>query len=139
MLISKRSPRTSERFSSRFGDGAPGDFPLRQFLRLREDLQVQTVHAALTALLAVLLLVFGRSLDGLFQAHGAHLSPWYRRGLWILVVILALSVLRRLYYKLVELRQIRREMLELRAGFRQRGADGGGEGDSGGSGARAGR
>ncbi len=126
MLISKRSPRTSERFSSRFGDGAPGDFPLRQYLRLREDLQVQTVHAALTALLAVLLLVFGRALDGLFLAHGAHLSPWYRRGLWFLVVILALSVLRRLYYKLVELRQIRREMLELRAGFRQQGAD---EGD----------
>lgn len=126
MLISKRSPRTSERFSSRFGDGAPGDFPLRQYLRLREDLQVQSVHAALTALLAVLLLVFGRALDGLFLAHGAHLSPWYRRGLWFLVVILALSVLRRLYYKLVELRQIRREMLELRAGFRQQGAD---EGD----------
>jgi len=84
------------------------------------------VHAALTALLAVLLLVFGRALDGLFLAHGAHLSPWYRRGLWFLVVILALSVLRRLYYKLVELRQIRREMLELRAGFRQQGAD---EGD----------
>lgn len=126
MLISKRSPRTSERFSSRFGDGAPGDFALRQYLRLREDLQVQSVHAALTALLAVLLLVFGRALDGLFLAHGAHLSPWYRRGLWFLVVILALSVLRRLYYKLVELRQIRREMLELRAGFRQQGAD---EGD----------
>ena len=125
MRISKRSPRTSERFSSRFGDGAPGDFPLRQYLRLREDFSVQALHTALTGLMVALLLVFGRALDGLFRAHGAHLNPWYRRGVGILIVILALSVLRRLYYKLVELRQIRRDMNELRAGFRHRGGDGG--------------
>ncbi|MBK8166221.1 MAG: hypothetical protein IPK64_09675 [bacterium] len=129
MLISKRSPRTSERFSSRFGDGAPGDFPLRQYLRLREDLGVQAMHTCLTALMAVLLLVFGRSLDGLFQAHGAHLSPWYRRMVWVAILLLALSVLRRLCYKVVELRQIRRDMRELRADFRQPGDDDGADGD----------
>ncbi len=139
MRISKRSPRTSERFSSRFGDGAPGDFPLRQYLRLREDLGVQALHSALTALFVVLLLVFGRAFDGLFRAHGAHLNPWYRRGVWILIVILALSVLRRLYYKLVELRQIRRDMQELRAGFRQQGDDGGAPGDGGTTGPLKGR
>lgn len=121
MLISKRSPRTSERFSSRFGDGAPGDFPLRQYLRLREDLGVHSVHAGLTALLVVLIGVLGRAFDGLFRSHGGHLSPWYRRGMWMLVVIFALSVLRRLYYKVVELREIRRQMGELRAGFRDHG------------------
>jgi len=139
MLISKRSPRTSERFSSRFGDGAPGDFPLRQYLRLREDLGVRTLHAVLTAVLVVLLIVFGRALDGLFQAHGAHLSPWYRRGMWLLIAILALSVLRRLYYKLLEVRQIRSEMRELRAGFRHPEADGHDGGRFGPGGPRAGR
>lgn len=139
MLISKRSPRTSERFSSRFGDGAPGDFPLRQYLRLREDLGVQSLHAGLSALMVVMLVVFGRAMDGLFRAHGAHLNPWYRRGVLVLVVILTLSVLRRLYYKLLELRQIRREMQELRAGFRQQGEDDGADGDSGRGGPGTGR
>lgn len=125
MLISKRSPRTSERFASRFGDGAPGDFPLRQYLRLREDLGYHLVHTTLTAILFVLIVVFGRAFDALFRAHGAGLNPWIRRGIGVLVVIFALSVLRRLYYKLVGLRQIRREMSELRAGFRHSGEDGG--------------
>ncbi|MBK7188286.1 MAG: hypothetical protein IPH86_06280 [bacterium] len=125
MLISKRSPRTSERFPGRFGDGAPGDFPLRQYLRLREDLSVRTVHAALTAMLFILIIVFGKTFDGLFRIHGAGLNPWYRRGVGVLVVIFALSVSRRLYYKLMEMRQIRREMSELRAGFRHAGDDDG--------------
>ncbi len=42
MLISKKSPRTSARFASRFGDRSIGDFPLRQYLRLREDLVTES-------------------------------------------------------------------------------------------------
>lgn len=125
MLISKRSPRTSERFPGRFGSGAPGGFPLRQYLRLREDLSVRTVHASLTAMLIVLIVVFGRAFDGLFRLHGAGLSPWYRRGVGVLIAIFALSVARRLYYKLVEMRQIRREMRVLRSAFRHSGDDDG--------------
>lgn len=124
MLISKKSPRTSERFASRFGSGSTGDFPLRQYLRLREDFGAGILHAALTAMLVVLIFVFGRSFDGLFRTHGAGLSPWYRRGMWVLVVVFALSVLRRLCYKLLAMREIRREMGELKASFRQPGEDG---------------
>lgn len=125
MLISKKSPRTSERFGSRFGSGAPGDFPLRRYLRLREDLGTGTLHAALTATLVGLILVLGRAFDGLFRTHGLGLNPWYRRGMWVLVAVFALSVLRRLCYKLLEMRQIRREMHDLRATFRQPGDDDG--------------
>jgi hypothetical protein len=126
MLISKKSPRTSARFASRFGDRSIGDFPLRQYLRLREDLTLGAVQTSLTALFLVLILVFGKAFDGLFNSHGAGLSPWYRRGVWFLIAIFALSVARRLYYKLVGLRQIRREMKDLRASFRQAGDDDGG-------------
>ena len=129
MLISKKSPRTSERFASRFGSGSTGDFPLRQYLRLREDLGAGALHAALTATLLVLIFVFGRSFDGLFRAHGGGLNPWYRRGMWVLVTVFALSVLRRLCYKLLAMREIRREMGELRASFRRPGEDGAGDPD----------
>jgi hypothetical protein len=125
MLISKKSPRTSQLFASRFGDGDLGDFPLRQYLRLREDLALGAVHTSLIAILLVLIIVFGKAFDGLFRAHGAGLNPLYRPAIWVLVAIFALSVMRRLYYKLVGLRQIRREMIMLRASFRQAGGDDG--------------
>jgi hypothetical protein len=123
MLISKKSPRPSQRFASRFGDGGRGDFPLQQYLRRREDLALGAVHALLTAVLLVLIIIFGRALDGLFRAHGAGLNPLVRLAVWVLVALFALSVMRRLYYKLVGLRQIRREMNVLRASFRQAGDD----------------
>lgn len=119
MLISKKSPRTSARFASRFGDRDLDGFPLRQYLRLREDLTLGVVQASLTAIFLVLILVFGRAFDGLFRTHGAGLNPLYRPGVWVLVAVFALSIMRRLYYKLVGLRQIRREMRMLRASFRQ--------------------
>ncbi len=126
MLISKKSPRTSTRFASRFGVGAPGEFPLRQYLRLREDLALGMLQATLLAIFLALILVFGRAFDGLFRSHGAGLNPVYRMAIWVLVAIFALSVMRRLYYKLVGLREIRREMQTLRATFRQVGDDDGG-------------
>jgi hypothetical protein len=126
MLISKKSPRTSTRFASRFGEGALGDFPLRQYLRLREDLALGMLQAILLAIFLALILVFGRAFDGLFRSHGAGLNPVYRVAILVLVAIFALSVMRRLYYKLVGLREIRREMKTLKASFRRVGDDDGG-------------
>ncbi|HPF69591.1 MAG TPA: hypothetical protein PLQ13_02875 [Candidatus Krumholzibacteria bacterium] len=122
MLISKRSRRTSEQFSSRFRDGQGVEFPLRQYLRCREDFATTMVHAALLAAFLVTVLLFGRTLDRLFDVHGAHLNPWYKRGAFLLWGFFALSVLRRLCYKVLSLREIRREMGELKAVFRDRDA-----------------
>ena len=118
MLISKRSRRESELFRSRFRDDGGVDFPVRQYLRAREDFASGLVHLALLAAFLVTIALFGRTLDRLFDAHGADLSPWYRRGALALWVLFCLSVLRRLYYKVCSLREIRREMAELKATFR---------------------
>ncbi|MBE0564658.1 MAG: hypothetical protein IH621_01765 [Krumholzibacteria bacterium] len=120
MLISKRSRRRSEVFTSRFGDGAGVEFPVRQYLRCRENFASGLVHLALLGAFLVTLGYFGRTLDRLFDAHGEDLNPWFRRGALALWVVFCLSVLRRLYYKVCALRGIRREMATLRATFRER-------------------
>jgi hypothetical protein len=120
MLISKRSPRRSEVFASRFRDGAAAEFPVRQYLRCREDFASGLVHLVLLGAFLVTLVFFGRTLDHLFAAHGEGLDPWYRRGALILWGVFCLSVLRRLYYKVGALREIRREMAALKATFRAR-------------------
>jgi len=118
MLISKRSRRKSELFESRFKDGSSVDFPVRQYLRCREDLFSGIVHVALLAVFAGTLIAFGRTLAGLFNRHGADLNPWYERGAFVLLALFCLSVLRRLYYKVIEMRDVRREMVALKASFR---------------------
>jgi hypothetical protein len=120
MLISKRSRRKSDRFDSRFRDGSAADFPLRQYLRCREDFTSGLVHLVLLGAFVVTLVVFGKAVNGLFDQHGGDLNPWFRRGALLLMGLFVLSVLRRLYYKVVELKEIRSEMAELQAEFRHR-------------------
>ncbi len=130
MLISKRSRRRSELFESRFKDGSSVDFPVRQYLRCREDLSSSMVHIVLLAVFAGTLMAFGRTLAGLFDQHGADLSPWYERGAFALLAVFCLSVLCRLYYKVIALRDLRREMVELKATFRNGGSRGAAQDDS---------
>ena len=114
MLISKRSRRKSSQFDSRFRDGSGGGFPLRQYLRCKEDFFSGIVHVGLWCVFIVTLILFGRTVDQLFRNHGQDLSPWFHRMALAAMAIFILSVMRRLYYKVVELRDIRREMGVLR-------------------------
>ena len=125
MLISKRSRRKSEVFASRFREGGADDFPLRQYLRCREDFSSGLVHALLTVAFMVTLVIFAKTLGHLFDSHGADLNPLYKWGTLGLMGLFVLSVLRRLYYKVMELKEIRQEMARLQAVFRDRGEDDG--------------
>ena len=49
MLITKKSRRRSAMFDSKFRDGTGVDFPVRQYLRCREDMVSGIVHVALLA------------------------------------------------------------------------------------------
>ena len=118
MLISKRSRRKSALFESRFRDGSGGDFPLRQYLRCREDFTSGLVHIVLYVVFVVVLVMFTFTVGDLFSTHGADLNPWFRRGFLILMALFILSVLRRLYYKVMELRDRRVEMSRLKGEFR---------------------
>ncbi len=104
-------------FDSRFRDGSGGDFPLRQYLRCREDFSSGLLHTLLYIAFVVTLVLFTRAILHLFTSHGADLSPWFRRGAVIMMGLFILSVLRRLYYKVVDLREIRVEMGHLKNEF----------------------
>ncbi len=121
MLISKRSRRKSTLFDSRFRDGSGGEFPLRQYLRCREDFSSGLVHTLLYVAFVVTLVIFTRTVNDLFSTHGADLNPWFRRGSLFLMGLFILSVLWRLYYKVMELREIRDEMSRLKGEFRNQG------------------
>ena len=118
MLISKRSRKKSEMFDSRFRDGRGGDFPLRQYLRCREDFSSGLLTTLIFVAFIVTLVFFTRAILHLFSAHGADLSPWYRRGVLFMMGLFILSVLRRLYYKVVDLKETRVEMKRLKEEFR---------------------
>jgi len=117
MLISRRSRKKSDLFESRFRDGSGGDFPLRQYLRCCEDFSSGLLHTLLLVAFVITLLAFTRAIDGLFTVHGADLNPWFRRGTLILIGLFILSVFRRLYYKVVDLKETRTEMKRLKEEF----------------------
>lgn len=118
MLISKRSRRRSETFESKFRQGAGVDFPLRQYLRAREEVVSVVVQAVLLLAFVVTLIVFGRTLNELFLHHGANLNPAFRWLALGALFVFILSVCRRIYYKVVDIKEIRREMAHLKEEFR---------------------
>lgn len=118
MLISRRSRKSSKLFESRFRDGGGVDFPLRQYMRCREEFLGGLVYVALLSVFSVSLLFFCGTVSELFANHGAHLNPWFQRLALAVVLAFFLVVLRRVFVRLRELGRIRREMHCLKAEFR---------------------
>ena len=114
MLISKRSRRKSTMFDSRFRSGEGTDFPLRQYMRCKEELSGGLVHMVLLLAFFLTLLGFGKTLNTLFVNHGADISSAYRWMAMGMLGLFLLSVLRRLFHKILDLRDIRREMALLK-------------------------
>ena len=114
MLISRRSLRRRNAFRSRFQD-AEGDFPLRRYMRCREDIYSGIIHSVLQVAFLIALIFFGRAIWLVFARHGAELSPIYSWGAMLLLAAFWLLVLRRLLRKLGDVREARQEMAELRA------------------------
>jgi len=109
MLITRKSPRRSKAFRSRFREGN-GDFPIRQYLRCRDEIYSGIVHVVLLAAFLTALGFFGKTLWQLFDRHGADLSPWYRRGALVGLFGMILLVGFRLWIKIRNLREVREEM-----------------------------
>jgi hypothetical protein len=118
MLISKRSRRKSTMFDSQFRSGEGGDFPLRQYLRCKEEFSGGLVHLVLLGAFFVTLIGFGNTLNNLFLSHGSEINPAYRWLALGLLLFFLLSVLRRVVHKVLDLRDIRREMAFLKKEMR---------------------
>jgi uncharacterized membrane protein (DUF106 family) len=118
MLISKRSRRQSSTFESKFRTGSGIEFPLRQYLRCREEFISLAFQAALLSAFTFTLILFGGTLNDLFNNHGAHLNPLFRWLAFAVLFVFIVSILRRIYYKVAEMKEIRREMARLKEQFR---------------------
>ena len=118
MLITKRSRRPDDSYRSRFRDGGGVDFPLRQYLRCRDDLFSGMVHFVVLAAFVVSLVFFGRTMNDLFDSHGGHLDPWVRRGAMLMLGLFVLLMARRLLLKFRYLRETRAEMQAMKAQLR---------------------
>lgn len=118
MLISRKSRRKSDLFESRFRDGSGVDFPLRQYLRCKEEFYASFVHFLVLGLFAVILCIFSVTLNNIFLNHGADLKPMYRWLALGLMVVFVLSVIRRLFFQVQYMRELRVEMQVLQSEFR---------------------
>lgn len=110
MRISKRSPRKSDAFKSRFVEAGREAAPIRHARWLREELAGLFVHAVLQAGFAVALVFFGRSLFHLFSRHGADLNPLYLRLSLLSVLVCFVLVVRRLVMRILEMREVRSDL-----------------------------
>ncbi len=117
MLISKRSRKTQRSdspFHSRFRQ-IEADFPLRQYLRCRDEFTQRIIHSAVLSGIIVALVLFGRTLHHLFQRHGALVSPWYERTALFALAVVCWLLVRRIWRNLTTLRELRAEMGVLRS------------------------
>ena len=110
MRITRKSPRRSDAFKSRFLDAAHDAAPLRHARQLREYLAGQVVQAVLAAGFLVALVFFARAVTHLFERHGGDLSPWYLRLSLAGILVCFLLFLRRLIGRLREIREVRQQL-----------------------------
>ncbi len=92
-----------------------GDLPLRRYRLCRQALWSGTTQAVVLGALAVSLVLFTRSLLGLFAAHGSGGNPWHPRIVLALMAVVILVTLRRLLNRLRDLRALRAELADLKA------------------------
>ncbi|MFO7652442.1 MAG: hypothetical protein R6X25_01325 [Candidatus Krumholzibacteriia bacterium] len=120
MLISRRSPKKSKLFQSRFKDGSGVDFPLRQYLRCREDLMSGSLHLVLLVAFTVTVGFFGPTVNEIFERHGGDLPGGLRWTALAMVAAFVLLLVRRVVNRGRELRETWQEMRRLQSELRRR-------------------
>ena len=83
-------------------------------MRCKEEFSGGLVHMVLLGAFFITLLGFGQTLNTLFNRHGDGLNPSYRWLALGFLLLFLLSVLRRFVHKILDLRDIRREMAALK-------------------------
>ncbi len=95
-------------YRSRFAEDSDA-FPLRQSLRCRDELIQRGIKAALSAVLAGLLVSFGLSAHRLFDHHRARAGVWGEVLLLGLVLVTLALTIRRLVLNVIEIKELLRE------------------------------
>lgn len=106
--------RDSDRpYRSRFADGEDL-FPLRQYLRARDELIHRGITATVLTGFAVALVLFGRAVHRLIARHGDGGAGWLEPAAWALVLLALGVTLRRVWRHLAAIRELRGELRKLR-------------------------
>jgi hypothetical protein len=110
MLSSKKSPRRSNLFRSRFLAAGKDAATIRDVRRLREYLAGQIIMAALQVGFLIALALFARAVLVLFERHGDSLNPLYLRMSLGGIVVCFLLVARRLFLRGREIVEVRADL-----------------------------
>ena len=112
MLSSKKSPRKSDLFRSRFLAAGRDAATIRDAKRLQEYMVGQVILAILQIGFMVALALFARAVYNLFQRHGGDLNPMYMRLSLGGILVCFLLVSRRFLLRIREISGLRRELAE---------------------------
>ena len=110
MLIMKKlrkNKSSSTAYKSRFS-GDAGAFPLRQYLRAKDELVSRSVLAVIFAGFGIALLIFSKTVFFLISRHGQHLhnsTKWFASGFVLILVVVALYRCYRCVVEVIKIRQ----------------------------------
>ena len=102
--------RDSDRpFRSRFADGEDL-FPLRQYLRARDELVHRLITAVILTGFGVALLLFGRSVHHMIARHGNGGAAWLEPAAWAVIGLALAVTVRRIWRHGRAIAELRAEM-----------------------------
>ncbi|MCP4145082.1 MAG: hypothetical protein GY752_07325 [bacterium] len=103
----RKSKSSSTAYKSRFS-GDAGAFPLRQYLRAKDELISRSIFAVIFAGFAIALLVFSKTVFFLISRHGQHLhnsTKWLAAGFVLILVVVSLYRCYRCVGEVITIRQ----------------------------------
>jgi hypothetical protein len=121
MLITRKSRRGNSsinKYESRF-TGKAGSFPLRQYLRAKDEIISKSVLTLIYAGFGIALFLFSKTVYSLFNMHGQHLHISVKWLTVTVVVILALISIYRCYRSIKEIVSIRAEIADYKEQIKQ--------------------
>ena len=119
-MRTSRKSRTSDRehpFRSRFA-GDADMFPLRQYMRCRDEIAHRVILSVLQAGFLVALVLLGLAIHRAFERHGAGAPGWIEPATLILVAGVMTSLARKMVVNVRESFRVRGEMKRLTAEIR---------------------
>ncbi len=110
MLITKKSRKnrsSSSAYKSRFSGDAES-FPLRQYLRAKDEIVSRSIMAVIFTGFAIALSVFSKTVFFLINRHGQNLhnsTKWFAAGFVLILVAVALYRCYRCIGEVIAIRQ----------------------------------
>lgn len=110
MLITKKlrkNKSSSTAYKSRFS-GDAGSFPLRQYMRAKDELVSRTIMAVIFAAFAIALSIFSKTVFFLISRHGQNLhnlTKWFAACFILILVVVALYRCYRCIGEIITIRK----------------------------------